>query len=193
MAGANGTITATERNELRKVVKGRFELLGKRLRRRKTDLEAQIRQDVIDATRDEAEAWEKKLAKESAKVTKAENTLIAAQKERSNLLEEAKRAGFAAKKLTSYTQYDERGNPIKGLTGELIPIDLNDKIRVEMEKIQSEARLAEEDLGLRQLELMEELAVGAVTSQSAIEFMGRIPDVDDVLPLPEVYRREISA
>jgi hypothetical protein len=64
----------------------------------------------------------------------------------------------------------------------IAPADIDDKVSREVAKLQSEAGLAEMSLREKELELLEQLAIGQLQSDDAKAFLDQIPTADKMLP-----------
>jgi hypothetical protein len=73
------------------------------------------------------------------------------------------------------------------------PKDLGPRVKRAVAEIKSQASLHGEDLALKRLELEEELAIGALETDSAKGFLEKVPDIDSLLPLNGNIAKAIEA
>lgn len=166
-------MTQKDRSELRRILKARFELLHQQLRQRKQEvensLEAKIRaehEDAIKKAVKKTDAFRKKLQKiedEARELTAEMKTLG---------IVPGQGRGYYSENFFSYS-----------LETSWSPIDLQKKIQAAYKKIAEQAGLHTMDLNMQQLELEEELAIGALGSDEAKGFLTKIPNIDKLLPM----------
>lgn len=163
-----------DRQELRRILKARYEILHQQLSQRQQEvqntIEKQIREDhesAIQKAIKKTAAFEKKLAK-----LKDEAVELTAEM---NGLGIAPGNGYGRHYPETFFSYS--------LETKWSPIDLQVKIQRAYSQVTEQAGLHKLDLRMQQLQLEEELAIGALGSDEAKEFLGKIPDLDKLLPM----------
>lgn len=196
-----------DRIELRRIMKARFEILAEQLGQReneirtkiKSDLEAEHKAVVKEAER-KARALEAKAAKLDRKVVefraKVEEEAIALAAEAEAIQSDL--ADKGVQPINNGHYYREEVPPMLAVNADrwydgqrfvtvikqFQPIDLNKKVTAAYNVIAQEAGLHKLDLRMKELELSEELAIGALGSEEAKGFLAKVPTIDNLLPAP---------
>lgn len=162
-----------DRAELRRILKARFQLLQQQLRQRQMEVSNSIEEKL----RFEHEAAIKKAQKKSAALEKkvaklAEEASEIVTEMRDNGIQPGEGNRYGRDRLFTYE-----------VTMEWSPVDLEKKVQAAYQKITEQAGLHQIDLNLKQLELEEQLAISALGSDEAKEFLAKIPDIDNLLPM----------
>lgn len=165
---ANQLMTQRDRTELRRILKARFNLLSQQLSQREQELRAEIAEQIREQYKTEIKAASKDISKLKAEAFKLE----AKAKEVQDKL---------ADKGIGISRYNYNILDIS-IREDLEPLDLNSQIERAYQKLRTEAGLHKMDLGLAQLQLEEELAIGALSSDEAKDFLGKVPSIDTLLP-----------
>jgi hypothetical protein len=171
------TMTKGERDELRRIVKHRFKLLDEQVAQR----EAEIRQLIRD--RIEAEYADA--------VAEVEAELAAINCEADVLERRGRKIAAAARRKGVVIGYGGgTAEPVEvSVASPSRAANVDARVNREMEALRRESGLARTNLSLRELDLLERLAIGALESDEAKEFMESIPTVDGLLPMPEPLRQ----
>lgn len=163
-----------DRAELRRILKARYEILHQQLSQRQQEvqntIEKRIRaehEDAIQKALKKTTAFEKKLAK-----LKDEAEELTAQMIDLGI---APGNGYGRHYRETFFSYS--------LETKWSPIDLQEKIQRAYNQVTEQAGLHKLDLRMQQLQLEEELAIGALGSDEAKEFLAKIPDLDKLLPM----------
>ena len=161
-----------DRAELRRILKARFQLLHQQLHQREREVSNHL---------------ENQIRKEHEKAVKqAEKKTLALRKKAEKLAQEARDLQVEMKGLGI------RPETGRGYNTELFewnfadgwaPIDLSKKVQAAYKKVAEQAGLHKVDLHLQQLQLEEELAISALGSDEAKNFLSKVPDIDKLLPM----------
>jgi hypothetical protein len=179
-------ISQRERQELRRIVKARFEVIQQGLHQRKQEASRQIRERI------EAEHTE---------AIKGAQKEIAEFAERTDLLKaEAKKLQSALREKgvePAVDYYRSRRQPAPSfltleVEQEWRPINIDAKVDKELEALMEASGLATLNLRIRELELIEEITVGAIESEQARVILDRIPKLDELIPLPEGSKKALN-
>lgn len=208
MATDVAVMSQKDRIELRRIMKARFELLQEQLGQREreirnaiqADIEAQHAAAVKEAER-KARALATKAAKIDRRVTefkakieeeaaqlKAESEALEAEMKDQGVVPHddgyyARRNGtIPALRLNDERWYDSEKFIV--VTKDWRPDDLNSKVSKAYRQITMQAGLHKLDLRMKELELSEELAIGALGSTEAKDFLRKVPTIDTLLPAP---------
>lgn len=184
----NQLMTSRDRNELRRILRARFELLNRQLSVREQEIRAEIAEVIREEHKQAVKAGKKKIAKLQEKAAKLEAEGKALQDE----LEDAG-VGPSGTSRRNGGYYGHYNILDVSVNDNLEPIDLQTKIQDAYSKLIAQAGLHKLDLGLQQLELEEELAIGALGSEEAKSFLGKIPSLETLLPKSTDVKAAISA
>lgn len=203
---APAVMSVKDRTELRRILKARFEILRSRLQTRETEvrnaLKEQLEKEHKDAIK-EAERRTRALEAKRAKLLKEVDEFKGKMRvkaetlraEGDTLAEEMKDKGVVLKTRRHYGETNARVVKVSmdnwasedyfiEIQNEWTPSELAEKVNKAYQQIAEEAGLHKLDLDLRELELSEELAIGALASDEAKGFLGKIPNIDNLLPAP---------
>lgn len=175
-AGQKSELSKSDRMELRRVVKSRFELLKEQMETRAREIhhlaKAQIQKDHKPTIK-EGEKRGKEMAKKlEASIDQAEA-----------LVREMRIKGVEPCDTTDFDYYAKR--LIKSLRGEWEIVDLKDQINTLINAINDEHGHSKINLEQQKLQLLETLSLDALESDKAKKFLSEIPKVDDFMPLPK--------
>lgn len=176
-------MTSKDRTELRRILKARFELLNKQLSVREQELRTQIAEEIRKDHAKAVKDGQKKIAKLVEKAQKLEA-------EATTLQQELENSGVGPR---GYRRHDYSQLMSINWDDRLEPIDITEKINIAYQKLVAAAGLHKLDLGLKQLELEEELAIGALGSDEAKSFLGKIPSLNTLIPPNVDVKAAISA
>lgn len=160
-----------DRQELRRILRARFEILQAQLHQREHELQATIREQIEAEFTTQIREAKKRTARLEAKVKKID--------------EEAK---ALALDMEEFGVTPGQGRyPSKVFTYEIqshwSPVEMEKRVDRAYRKLTQAAGLHKMDLRLSQLQLEEEIAIGALGSDEAKAFLEKIPDIDKILPL----------
>lgn len=208
MGEVNKLMTGKDRIELRRIMKARFEILSEQLSQREmeirnalqADIEAQHATAVKEAAKHarllalKASKIDRKVAEFKAKIEEEAASLKA---ESESLEETMKEKGVVPYGDTYYTRRngsypalmlnEERwydSNQFMTVTKDWRPEGLVDKVNRAYAEIAQQAGLHKLDLRMKELELSEDLAINALASDDAKDFLKRVPTIDNLLPAP---------
>lgn len=197
-----------DRIELRRIMRARFEILGEQLGQREQEIRTGIQAEIeaqhaasVKEAQKKARAFETKAAKIDRKVTEFRAKI---EEEAQLLKAEAEefQAEMRGKGVVPYGDgyYHTRNGQMPAVVvnsdrwydGERFfivakewrPEDLNSKVQKAYNEIAQEAGLHKLDLRMKELELSEELAIGALGSDEAKDFLTKVPTIDNLLPAP---------
>ena len=186
-------ITATERRELRRIIRDRFELLELQIDQRSAELREMIRERIEARYAKDLLAAE---AESAVIIGQAEDLLSKA----SEIEEKYRERGIVPGEIETYTENYKHGRRVKkrkrnyGISTDLFsfeassgwfPAEIEEETDREFNKLMQEAGDATINLKRQRLELEEELAMDAVQSDAARSFLGRIPTVEQLLPMED--------
>lgn len=166
-----------ENDELRRIVKGRFELVNKQISQRRLEVENQISEAI------QAE-FKKEIAEANKQAKEFEKRMNKLNDEWIFFIDKCKERGIEPDGVGG------RGDivrfPLRDYNNEYIsfmPIDLKEKIRQAVTKLTEQQGAAKVNLREQELTLLERLMVNNISSEEAISFLEDIPDIDTYLPL----------
>lgn len=166
-------MSKSDRMELRRVVKARFELLREQLEVRAAEVQQMIKQKV---EKDHQKAITEIEEESTALLKEVEGIFTRIHK----LHTKAKRKGLSGSSLKEYHEARVRDS-LKGWS----PANLNQKVNTIVGKMKGEKGVAGLDLRGQELTLLENLSVDALDSKEARDFLEKVPTVDNLLPLPK--------
>lgn len=178
---AEKPMNKTERIELRRVVKNRFELLQDQLRERAKEVRSILRHEIEKDYKDPLDEAKHRSAnlKRRAK-SLVEDTIklhheMEAQGVRADYsLVEGRRREMSSEMNNIISYYFEGWEPIN------IEKMVEEK-QAELKKMQGNATL---NLRHQEISILEDLAVGGLVSEEARAYLDKVPGVDDYMPLP---------
>lgn len=171
-------MSKSDRMELRRIVKARFELLHEQLETRAGEIRQMIRDKI---TQEHSKAIET-AEKESAQLIKEADKLF----DRIGKLHiKMEKQGIAANGGWSLSSTRER---TRQLLEDWDTADIRTKIDEGIAKLKSEKGFAGLDLRSQELGLLEHLSIDALQSDEARSFLEEVPTVDKLLPLPEAAK-----
>lgn len=171
-------MSKSDRMELRRIVKARFELLREQLETRA----GEIRQMISDKITEEHSKVIEVAEKESTQLIKDADKLF---DRISKLRTKMAKQGIAANNGWGLTSTRER---TKHLLEDWETADLRTKIDNGVAKLKNEKGFAGLDLRSQELGLLEHLSIDALQSDEARGFLEGVPTVDKLLPLPEAAK-----
>jgi hypothetical protein len=160
-----------DRAELRRILKARFQLLHQQLMQRQHEVSNRIEEQI----RKESETTIKEAVRKTEALRKKLHKL---EEEAAQLVKDMETRGVQP----GDGRYDTRLLSVT-LTDRWSPVDLNKKVKQAYNKVTEQAGVHKVDLHLQQLQLEEELAISALGSDEAKEFLSRVPDIDKLLPM----------
>lgn len=170
-----------DRTELRRILNARFQLLHEQIHQRQHELENQIRTQIESDFTEAVKLAKKKMDKLRAKGDKLEQ-------EAQEIAEEVLQLGIVP------TSGSYAVKPLNvTMAEEWKPKDLNKRVKEALAQITTAAGLHKLDLRLEQLRLEEELAIGALGSDEAKNFLERVPTLDKLLPMNGNIAKAIEA
>jgi hypothetical protein len=176
-------ISKSDRNELRRIVKARFVILTEQLAVRADELHGIVKKTIEDETKDSIKTAKKRAAKLEAKA-KALGLEIRA-------FEQEIKAEGVTNGRSSWN------GPIKTMEGliencltDFEPDNLTQRVGQTVGRIKKEHNIHGLDLKQQELALLEDLSVDALEGSKAKEFLGAIPQIDKLLPIPEEEARK---
>lgn len=171
-----------DRTELRRILNARFQLLHEQVYQREQELQRKIENEIRTEYEAQVKAAQKKADKLQAKLEKlqAEAEEIETEMAAQGVVpgHGGRRSGYP---LFTYT-----------LQTEWQPSDLAAKIKRAYSEITEAAGYHKIDLRLQQLQLEEELAIGALGSDEARQFLGKVPTIDTLLPLDDASVKALT-
>jgi preprotein translocase subunit SecA len=173
------SMTKTERTELRRIIKNRYEHLYEQIAVREGMIAAQFREQLVE--------------KSQAKIdehTKEIKSLLDDYNKIVDRLNEALRAASDDGLTTPYgSRYDHAD--LTRVKFQLAGIER--EVTRAVQRVREEAGLSKLDLRSDAIALDEELAIGSLQSDDARDFLARIPTIDTLLPLPSGDVPQIEA
>lgn len=166
-----------DRQELRRILKARYEILHQQLAQRQQE----VQNSLAEKIREEHEAA---ILKAIQKTNAFEKRLSKIAEEAKALTTEMRALGVVPGNGRSYRGYADPETFLSySLETAWSPKDLQEKVNQAYSKITEQAGLHKLDLRMQQLELEEELAIGALGSEEAKTFLDKIPNLDKLLPM----------
>lgn len=177
-------ITSTERAELRRLLKGRFETLEQRIDQRLGELRLAIEAEIIATHKRATAPFQKRLDA----ITKK---LAVLEAEADDLANDVELAGLALDGSTDGRgYYRERPTVLSATVAKAVtPSGIDKAIAGRLAALKLDGNSAKLRLREMRLELEEELITGALTSTSATTFLARVPTIDTVVAIPETLQR----
>lgn len=170
-------ITKAERDELRRIVKGRFELLTSQMMQREVQIRNEI-QKLVEAEHREAI---KKMKKREEPFWKKIDAIYAEARE---IVKEGVALGLTPRYgVVDYNQISA-GNRV---TQWLIAHE-GKKVNEAIAELKEKTGAAGINLRFEELKLLERIAVASLETEEAQELFSLIPDVDKLLPLPSTAK-----
>jgi hypothetical protein len=164
-------MTRTERNELVRIVRGRFKILDRqpayRIREVETIVRDGIRERHADAIAEAEQATEELRAR-----------FEPLEREAADLVAAMRRKGVSPRYA------DERLVRMEWLLP-WRPANENDVAAGEMYRLSSEATMAQARLVERELSLVEELLVTELETADAKTFLAKLPTIEELVPAPK--------
>lgn len=160
-----------DRAELRRILKARFQLLHQQLHQREREVSNHL---------------ENQIRKEHEKAVKqAEKKTLALRKKAEKLAQEARELQAEMKDLGIRPETKRYNTELFewNIADGWAPVDLSKKVQAAYKKVAEQAGLHKVDLHLQQLQLEEELAISALGSDEAKNFLSKVPDIDKLLPM----------
>lgn len=166
-----------DRMELRRIVKGRFEVVGQQFELREKEVKHEIRKEL----KKDRERAIKTAERKSAPIRRR---LEAALREAIALNIEMSQEGVMPKdSLTDIEQYHAR-NVLESLYGWRVDSSvLKERTDEAMTLLRSERGIAELDLRTQELQILERLSVDALDTDQAHAFLSEIPTLDTMMPM----------
>lgn len=172
-------MTQRDRTELRRILKARFELLHKQLDIRKSELLIHLEEEIRAQYKEQVAQAKERTSELEAEAQKFAAKADALQKEMEGM-------GLTH----SHYRYEFFGY---NFHTDWQPANLSQKIDEAFKKVTSKADYHKVDLYLKQLELEEELAIGALGSEEAKSFLSKIPTVDTLLPMDDNMKKALKS
>lgn len=168
-------MTAKDRQELRRILKARFDILHQQLHQREHDAGIRIREEITSQHSAAIAEANKKVAKLREKADKLED-------EANTVLTEMKGKGLT--NVRNGYHYANERYPIVSVSWQIdwTPAKLEEQVQEALNQLRNDAGYFKIDLNMKQLELEEKLAVGALESDDSKSFLAGIPTVDTLLP-----------
>ncbi len=160
-------ITNSERAELRRIIRQRTKVLRADIEARRTELVTELDRQLEAETSADMKRWNDVQGA-------IEEAVKEANRKANDLYREfygADRWGISADKTVVYAQKPE--GP---------PTERNNERRRRMRDIEAKVAGAHAELERREVTLLEELAIGALESAQAKDFLARIPTVAELVP-----------
>ncbi len=164
-------MSKTERNELRKIIKNRFNLLHGQIAQRENEIVNQIRERILAENEAKLTEWRDKIRAVNNKVDDAIKAAV-------EVRDAAVDAGVDVSGFAWERGYPRHGDFRVGVRG------LDQKIYAEMQALRTGAGFEKLNLKQMEMDLDEELALGILETDDARSFLQRVPTVDTLLPLP---------
>jgi hypothetical protein len=178
-------MTATERKELRRIIGARFELLDAELVQRRQAIRTKIETDLRASKAKEVATFEGKLKDLAKEAEKLNDKAEALWKDiRENGLTPATRSHRHSVGRSPSWQYANQICTIN-VSRSLEVANIKQHVDHASAELFAEHGAATLDLNKMQLQIEEELAVGALISAEAQSFLARIPQATAILPAPE--------
>lgn len=165
-------ITKTEARALKSVVKGRFELLREQVEQARGEIGRVIRQRIEAEYAEKIEAANRQAENLQAKAKELEAEARKLQ------------AGWREQGLMPADSWRNREKTYLTVTfaDRIVPANIDEKVDREVGKLQSEAGLASMNLREKELDLLEQLAIGQLQTDDAHGFLEQIPSAENMLP-----------
>lgn len=207
MADDERVMPQKDRIELRRIMKARFEILSEQLGQRENEIRNQIKADIesefassVKEAQKRARVFETRAVKIDRKVAefkaKIEEEAALLKSEAAEFQAEMKEKGVQPTGdgyyhreavLPAVLVNDDRwydGERFITVIKDWKPENLGKRVNDAYQAIAREAGLHKLDLRMKELELSEELAIGALSSEEAKGFLGKVPTIDNLLPAP---------
>jgi hypothetical protein len=166
-AKTNGSMSAKDRAALRSIIRERFKILGMEVARREREVKHELRERVLAEYEDALEEGRNLLEE-----------MRAMQREFDKRSREIETHLRKLKVSTTWPNFSV------SVPKDVEPKGLDDEVNRRIGKLSGHAGRARNDLQLRELDLLERLAVGGLESDEARVFLAEVPTVDDILPMP---------
>lgn len=168
-------ISKTERTELKSIVRGQFKVLRAEIEQREAELLAELETEIAQRFSEEDDAW-------ATVQHRIHEAVMAANREVNNALYEA---GFQTKGHTErlWVQSPAIAQPV------------NDRQALRMEgakHIRARVKGAGLRLDRQEADLLRTLAIGAIESEEAREFLTAIPTAAELVPAARLRELEAS-
>lgn len=171
---AEKVLNQRERAELRRIAKARFDIIRTGLYQREQEVSEQIRKRLT-------EEHKATIKKAKHRMSEIEKKLKALQMEARQVVADMEEEGVGLDR-----RYHYRNDSVMTytITNAWAPVDLEEKVQEELNTIKQQSGLANLNLQLQELEIMEEITVGAIQSDEGRELLAKIPKLDSLMPLP---------
>lgn len=185
-------ITKREADDLRRVVKARFEVLHDQVAQRRTEIKNRVEDTIVAEHAAKVKRVQDRIDKLREKV-EAFNAEVDA---------EVKAISKSAPKGGDISVTCDRYNPDSVVIDGVIRASqltvgiasLASKVQQRTQEIIEAAGLASLNLRHREIEFLEKLTLGSIETKDAQEFFDSLPVVDEYLPLPSVKQlKELSS
>lgn len=176
-------ISKSDRMELRRIVKARFEVLREQIGQRANELNRIVREQIEESRKADIKKAEEEGAK-LAKECRALGVKIDAYNDKWSAKGLSNRGTpyEAAKEMQNdIISYFMAGWEVADVTGQTNRI---------VNKIKNEHGIHNLELKTTELRLLEDLSVDALQGPEAKKFLAGIPQIDNLLPLPEEEARK---
>lgn len=171
----------SERVEVRRIVKGRFELLRDQLSARAREVSGVIRRQIEGEYKEPLNEAKKRSDNLRRRLKSVVEDTIA-------LHHDMETKGIKAP-YSLVEGRKEMGREIESIIGyylkEWKPVGLDAMVNDRLDQIKAQHGYANLNLRSEEISILEDLAVGSLVSDEAQTFLERVPKVDDFLPLPE--------
>lgn len=176
-------LSKSDRMELRRIVKARFEMLREQLAQRATELNSIVKETIED----EAKADLKKAEQESKKLI---NECKALAKKVASFETTMNAKGITTGHGTWHSPESEMNSFVERFLTGWAPADLSERTSKTVAKIKNQHGVQGLNLRSQELNLLEDLSMDALQSEEAKTFLAKIPEIDTLLPLPEKDARK---
>lgn len=199
MAEGDGKMTTREVAELRRIVRMRFEVLGGQIAQRENEVANAIRKLIVKEHEDTIKRAKADVRKATGEITKVTELLEQKIRDLDALIHRYDDEGVTISGGHESRHYASRYSAelrswLSRAPDSFVPKDLAAKVKDRMDELKVGAGAQRLNLKEMELDLLEELAVGQLRSDTAQEFLGRIPTVEKLLPLPEgMKEKELRA
>ncbi|NAE18304.1 hypothetical protein [Enterococcus hirae] len=179
-------MSASERNELRRVIRARFKVLRAEVTRREQELNAEVELGLAE-----------RYAAQDAAISAARADLARAQTEAQTELDELERRaaeirGNLTSSIEAIAELLRTRHPELDVEVSYRSLKVSDRNRAQVRRaattsIPSRVADALLDLDRQEASLLERIAVGALESDAARDFLGSIPTVAALVPSARMY------
>lgn len=168
-----GVLSATDRKQLCKITEGRFEMLREQLGARWSEIDVAVREQVMQEHESDLKKVRKQLRLNDEKSDKLDEEH--ARKEKEIAREREDIIAFASDLGLSVSDKYQNRNTVT-------PKNVDKAVKQRVGSYLLQYQDARRSLRSQELGVLEEISVAGLKSDEAKDFLGKIPDIDKLLP-----------